>query len=207
MDDLSQVMLTPHSPARLDIVVDLGIPIVARAGWVALTPAAIARDAGCTRQAVHQWCGAQAKLRTAFAARFTGRWERWAEMRVHLYGPAGLLPCTDTVAVWSRVWLSILDVASRDREIAELVSFYRRHEAEALSRHLQNEAARRGVGLSVLPATTAPLHALVEGLRTQLTLAATTESDESVHQMRGLTEDLVRDATEAISRDLLPALA
>ncbi len=145
-------MLTPNSAARYDLATDLAIPLVAAEGLGALTPRAIGELAGCSRQAVHQWFGDQTGLRRAVAARFTSRWTRWTDVRVYQYGVLGLLPDSSTVRDWTRVWLSLIEVATRDNYIAACIAAGRATERELI-------AARLG------PASADVVHALVEGLR------------------------------------------
>ncbi len=157
--DLHRPMTVTDSCARVDQLTTLGIPAVAARGWAALTPSVIAEAAGCTRQAVHQWFGPGTAMRHGFAGRFTARWSRWAEVRVHFYGPEGLLPTTPAALAWVRVAWALREQAVRDPELARLVQTYRVTEAEALAGHL-----RTG------PAETATLQALLDGLRLDLLL-------------------------------------
>ncbi|HEX6148340.1 TetR family transcriptional regulator C-terminal domain-containing protein [Nocardioides sp.] len=152
MDPLRHLMLAPDSAARIDLVTDLAIPLVAAEGLVAATPRAIAELAGCTRQAVHQWFGDQTGLRHVVANRFTGRWARWAEIRVHHYGVLGLLPDSPDVRDWTRVWLALAEAAGRDQTVAECV---------AAGRATELDLVRARVGQTTADA----VHALVEGLR------------------------------------------
>jgi len=173
MESYDHVILTPYSSARIDLATDMAIPIVAHGGLTSLTPAAVARAAGCTRQAVHHWFGDQQRLREAVAGRFTARWTRWAELRVHDGGPAALLPECDAVLTWTRVWLAPVEAAPRHAAIAELVAGCHVHEGASLQRGIEAVIRlRHDVDVTVLPAVVTGVHAMVNGLRMQLVGAA-----------------------------------
>lgn len=180
MDCYRNLMFALDSAARIDILTDLGIPIVEASGLHMLTPAAVARPAQMTRQAVHQWFGAGPALRLAFARRFAARWRRWTDVRVYFHGPAGLIPDSEPVRGWTRVWLAIEEWALRDPEFADLVTDQEVYEKSLLVRHLQRDiAARHVVAVSVLTATVAPLHGLIRGLRAAQ--AADRDADRDAH--------------------------
>lgn len=128
MDPCRNLIFEAESPAWIDIATDFGIPLISEGGLEAVTPAAIAKPARCSRQAVHQRLGSAAALRRAVTARFLGRWERWLDVRVHRYGLAGLLPDSDDTVAWGRVWLALSAHAALDSEMATWVS--RIHQVE-----------------------------------------------------------------------------
>ena len=149
-------MLAPDSPARIDIATDMAIPLISREGFGAVTPAAVARSARCSRQAVHQWFGDQHALRRAVAGRFAARWSRWLTIRTGSHGLPGLLLECDDVGSWCRVWLAMVELAARDEAVGDLVTSLRVREREAV----------RGALPPSVPVGEA--HALLEGLRVQL---------------------------------------
>ncbi|HYH33569.1 MAG TPA: TetR/AcrR family transcriptional regulator [Nocardioides sp.] len=165
MDPLPHLMLTPDSAARVDMATDLAIPIVAAEGFASVTPRAIAEKAGCSRQAVHQWFGDQEGLRRVVARRFTGRWCRWAQIRAGKYGVRGLLPDSDDVLSWCRVWLGLVELGARDRAVGDLVASIRRCEQDAVAAALTRSSPS---GPLRRPWPERALQALVEGLRLQL---------------------------------------
>lgn len=194
MDCYRQLMFAPDSAARIDVLADLGIPIVAAAGLHSLTPAAVARPAEMTRQAVSQWCGPGPALRLSFARRFAARWRRWTDARVYFYGPSGLIPDSPPTREWTRVWLAIEECALREPEFADLVRDHDAYETSLLIRHLQRDIfARRDVAVSVLTPTVAPLHALVRGLRSREAAerVAVDETTTSRHAQRTVSEAAV----------------
>lgn len=166
LDDLSHLMLEPDSASRHAMVADLGITIVAEHGWEALTPAALGKALGLTRQAVHQWFGDQQALRLVFAQHFAGRWSRWIGVRVYAHGLHGLLPTSADSRRWTRVWLALVEQGGRDADLRAILAHAREEEAEVLARHLASLAtARHGVSVSPLPMLTHAVLAAVEGLR------------------------------------------
>lgn len=164
--DLSHLMLEPDSSSRHAMVADLGITIVAEHGWEALTPAALGKELGLTRQAVHQWFGDQLALRLVFAQHFAGRWSRWIGVRVYAHGLHGLLPTSASSRRWTRVWIALVDQGGRDADLGAILAHAREQEAEVLARHLASLASGRyGVPVSPLPVLTNGVLAAVEGLR------------------------------------------
>lgn len=201
MDCYRHLMLTPDSAARIDILTDLGIPIVEAAGLHALTPAAVARPAEMTRQAVSQWVGAGPALRLAFARRFAARWRRWTDVRVYFHGPGGLIPDSPPVREWTRVWLAIEECALREPAFADLSRGHDAYEKSLLVRHLQHDiAARHDVAASVLTTSVAPLHALVRGLRS--TEAADRVSDAETPSSRR-AQRTVSEAVAALGDEVV----
>jgi AcrR family transcriptional regulator len=160
-------MLTPDSAARIDMATDLAIPVIAERGLRAVTPREIAALAGCSRQAVHQWFGSQEDLRVAVAARFVARWTRWLDVREHVDGLAALLPDCAEVLAWTRAWLALVEAAHRDPQLGRLVDVGRTQERDLVQTALHRVTPRHLDDDRLVPATTL-VHALVEGLRAQL---------------------------------------
>lgn len=67
-------MLTPDSPAPVDMATDLTIPVIVARGLPGVTPRVIGEAVGCSRQAVHQWFGSASELQWVVASRFAARW-------------------------------------------------------------------------------------------------------------------------------------
>lgn len=157
-------MFAPASVAWIDIATDLGTTHRGR-GLGALTPAAIAKPAGCSRQAVHQQLGSAEAMRRAVAARFLARWSRWVDVRAYLDGIAGLLPDTEEVTDWVRVWLACCAYTANDTEVAKWVA-----DVHAIERAVVRSALARFSSSDTGPAqvpdgVTATVQAAVTGLR------------------------------------------
>ena len=152
MDDCRHLMFAELSGAPADVVTDQGIPLVAAGGWQALTAGAIGKEYGVSRQAVQQWCDGR-PLQLLFAERFVARWTRWTRIRTYDGRDlCGLLPETDEVVAWTKVWLALAEASPRDPALAALVDEVHAHE-------------RRLIGVTVHASAVAMAHALVMGIR------------------------------------------
>lgn len=166
MDPCRHLMFMSESPAWIDIATDFAIPLIAERGLGALTPAAIAKAARCSRQAIHQRFGSAEALRRSVAARFLGRWERWLDVRVHLYGVAGLLPDSHDAVSWARVWLALSAHAALDSEVATSVAEIHQAERALVGRALTRQGAEESdVSPEVSEGVITTVHAVVGGLR------------------------------------------
>jgi AcrR family transcriptional regulator len=159
-------MFLPESPAWVDIATDFGIPLIAEGGLGAVTPAAIARPARCSRQAVHQRLGSAEALRRSVAARFLGRWERWLDVRVQQYGVDGLLPDSDDALAWARVWLALGAHAVLDTELAAwVVGIHQTERSLVRSALTRKWADELGMSSEFSEDVVATVHAVVGGIR------------------------------------------
>lgn len=82
-------------------------------------------------------------MRQAVMDRYVARWQRWAEVRTHFHGLAGLLPESPTVAEWCRMWVALVELAFQDDRAAETLQVLRKRE-RALVRGVLRRAAGRG---------------------------------------------------------------
>ena len=165
MDPCRHLMFAPASVAWIDIATDLGIPLIAKGGLGALTPAAIAKPAGCSRQAVHQQLGSAEAMRRAVAARFLARWSRWVDVRAYLEGITGLLPDTEEVTDWVRVWLACCAYTATDTEVARWVADVHASERAVVRSALTRFNSSDNGPAQIPDGVTATLQATVTGLR------------------------------------------
>jgi AcrR family transcriptional regulator len=192
-------MFAPASAAWVDIATDLGIPLIADGGFGAITPAAIARPARCSRQAVHQQLGSSEALRRSVCARFLSRWSRWSDVRAYQGGIAALLPDTEEVALWTRAWLACCAHGVSDTQVAAWVS-----DAHATERAVVRSALTRrwAVHLGTRPQVPDDAVAMVQAAITGLRLECCQfgASYEEVRRTLDATLELVdRDSPSAVA--------
>jgi AcrR family transcriptional regulator len=199
MDPCRNLMFAPDSAAWIDIATDLGIPLIADGGFGAITPAAIARPARCSRQAVHQQLGSSEALRRSVCARFLARWSRWVDVRAYQDGIAGLLPDTEEVALWTRVWLACCAYAVSDTEVAAWVAdVHATERAVVRSALTQRRAVHLGTRPQVPDGAVATVQAAVTGLR--LECCQLGASFEEVRRTLDATLALIdRDSPSAVA--------
>jgi AcrR family transcriptional regulator len=176
VDPCRHLLFATDSVAWIDIATDLGIPLIAEGGFGAITPAAIAKLARCSRQAVHQQLGSAEILRRAVSARFLARWSRWVDVRVYLEGISGLLPDTEEVSSWTRVWLACCAHAVSDSEVATWVADVHATERAVVRSALTRRWASDLGSAQVPEGVVATVQSTVTGLRvTRCHLGASVE--------------------------------
>lgn len=148
-------MFTNASLAKADMATNLAIPLVAEAGWSALTLRNMATAANVTPQAIAAWFPSVTAMRAAIAERYGLRWirergnvawRRFARGPVESVTPPhvalALLPETWLETVFDRVWLAVVEAGRWDERVASAVATTEEQERD-LVLHLMTSAGTR----------------------------------------------------------------
>lgn len=171
-------MFRQTSLNRGDIATDLAIPLLASGGWRAMTLRTLGKAAKVSSAAVAGWFGTTARLHREVAHVYGNRWLWLVERRVNLalFGSedepltradvvSALLPAEGEDVIYHRIWLTIIEAARWEPDVATVVADAQDYERGLVLRMLRHLPDAASIAPHDLEAEATLVVALVRGLR------------------------------------------